>query len=413
MPKKNIAIIGAGASGLMSAILLAQQNLSVTLFEQNTRVGKKILASGNGHCNITNQNITYEDFFGTDTTFVEATLNNLSFKKLEKFAATIGILFQSKDDGRTYPLSNEAKSVVLAFETMALNLGVNIICDTKITSVNYLNNIFTLEDESNQYKNFDTLIMASGSNAAPQLGGSDTGYKICETFGHSIIETFPSLVQLHLQNSLHAKMSGVRHDAQVTLYIDKKKELSITGDVLFTAYGISGLAILDISHQASLALLYKQNVEIEVNFFNTLPFQQFCSLITKLLSNLPQHTINTALAGIIPLKMIEPLLDEIKIDKNSLSKNINTKQIKNIASQMQRWRFSVSDTHGFKHAEVSGGGVTTYEVNPQTMESLLVKNLYITGELLDIVGKRGGYNFHFAFATAFSSSQAIINTPIT
>ncbi|MDD5201711.1 MAG: NAD(P)/FAD-dependent oxidoreductase [Sulfurimonas sp.] len=394
MPKK-VAIIGGGASGLLSALFCAKAGAHVDVFEQNARCGKKILVSGNGRCNISNKNLSVADFFGENPSFVAFGLQEFGFDTFERFANSIGLLLETKEDGRAYPLSNEAKSVVKIFESYAKTLGVHFHTDTKITDIKEL------------ACKYDATIIATGSEAASHLGGCADGYAFAQAFGHTIIPTYPSLVQLQLNSSLPNKMSGAKLNAEVTLLCNNKKESLSNGDLLFTNYGVSGFAILDISQRASVALLNYEAVDITLNLLPSWNAQKLASHIQKMGETMPELTILDILAGLIPLKIAQILLENLQIAHETKTQDIHTKLAKKIANALLNWRFEVSETHGFRHAEVSGGGVNTLEVNPKTMESLLHKNIYFCGEVLDVLGRRGGYNFAWAWASAYLAAREI------
>jgi hypothetical protein len=392
---KKVAIIGGGASGLLSAILCAEKGCEVTLFEQNNKLAKKILVSGNGRCNITNKNLSAKDYFGQNPDFVSYALEQFGFSHFKNFVESMGLLLDIKDDGRAYPLSNEAKSVARLFEERARQLGVVIHLNAKINSIKEF------------FNKYDAVIVATGSQAASHLGGSSDGELFAQEFGHSIIPAYPSLVQLEIESKIIHKMAGAKVDGAVTLYVNHQKELTTSGDILFTNYGVSGFGVLDISQRASEALLEFAHVSIALNLLPRFSMQQLASHILNVAKRVPAYTLFDILSALLPLKIATNLLEDINIDPNTSAQSINPKIAKKIANTITNWRFEVEDTHGFRHAEVSGGGVATQEINPKTMESSKQKNLYFTGELLDIVGRRGGYNFAFAWASAYCATQAI------
>lgn len=408
---KRLAIIGGGASGLMAAITAATQNISVDIFEQNEKVGKKILASGNGRCNIINTSYNMNDFSGIHPNFAKTALENFTFKDFEKFALSIGLLLDKKEDGRCYPMSNEAKAVVNAFETRAQLLGVTIITNAKVNALSKEGESFKVTTKEKHYEGYDFLLITSGSQAAPQLGGCEDGYHFAESFGHSINPTYPALVQLQIDSNIHHKMAGVRKEASVTLYINNTKEMHQKGDILFTKYGISGLAILDVSERAAYALAYFSDVKISINLFDNFDKSQLASQINKLCTTLPTYPIATILSGLIASKVAFALLEFININPNISAQELSPKALKKLIHTLQDWRFNISNTHGFKHAEVSGGGVNCEEVNENTMASNLCEGLYFAGEVLDIVGRRGGFNFAWAWASAYAAATAITKMP--
>lgn len=392
----KIAIIGGGASGLLCAIFCAKNSCAVDIYEQNSKVGKKILVSGNGRCNITNKNISKNDYFSDNPTFVESALKEFGFNEFKKFIESLGLLLDIKEDGRCYPLSNEAKSVVSILTNYALNLGVNIHTDAKIENVKEM------------FKTYDKVVIATGSSAGSHLGGNDDGLKFAKEFGHNIIPTYPSLVQFELNSKIAPKMAGAKVDAEVTLLLNRQKDISVKGDVLFTAYGVSGFAILDISQRASVAIMNYEAVDISINLLPNFNMQKLSSHIMNLNKNMPDFNILDILSGVIPIKIANGILEDLNILNTTKAKDIHTKLSKKIANHICNWRFEVKDTHGFRHAEVAGGGVDTLEINPKTMESQKKKNLYFCGEVLDVLGRRGGYNFAWAWASGYICAKDII-----
>jgi hypothetical protein len=187
--------------------------------------------------------------------------------------------------------------------------------------------------------------------------------------------------------------------------IEGKNNTKVTGDILFAAYGISGLAILDVSQRASYALLNKQRVSISLNLLPRYDRGELVSILEKLFTSVPKHNVHTALCGMIPAKIATYLLEDAVISLSTTVSTLTPKEIKKLAHLIGEWKFEVNGTHGFKHAEVSGGGVSTVQVNNKTMESKLVNGLYFAGEVLDIVGRRGGYNFNFAWASGMIAGK--------
>ena len=220
-------------------------------------------------------------------------------------------------------------------------------------------------------------------------------------------------------------MSGAKIEGEITLLVNNKKELTpqghflqgaCKGDILFTDYGVSGFAVLDISQGASVALMEHSHapckkcpwgVSISINLLPNFNAQKLSSHISSIAINMPDFTIADILTGLLPIKIVNGILDDLEISTSTCSEEIGTKLSKKIANRILDWRFEVKETHGFRHAEVAGGGVDTTEINPKTFESLKQKNLYFCGEVLDVVGKRGGYNFAFAWASGYAAAKAI------
>lgn len=400
----KIAIIGGGAAGLMAALSAVRAGANVTIYEHNTSVGKKILASGNGRCNIINTSACADDYAGANPQFVQYALEQLPYAAFEMFCHSIGLLLDRKEDGRCYPLSNEAKAVLIAFKSAIIDAGVKILTEKKVTALTKENGRFVVHCEQEK-KSYDKVLIATGSEAAPQLGASADGYHFASAFGHEIIPTYPSLVQLRLNSKIHHKMAGVKTYAEVTLTIDNKPITKVQGDILFASYGISGLAILDISQRASFALMNQQKVFLRLNLLPRFDTNELISIVEKLFTDVPNRPLETVLSTLLPSKTIVYLCEGAAVTSSKAVSALSEKETQKLIHLIQSWKFEVNGTHGFKHAEVSGGGVATGQIDNKTMESKLVNGLYFAGEVLDIVGRRGGYNFNFAWASGMIAGK--------
>lgn len=399
----KIAIIGAGASGIISAITAKRSNkdLQINIFDANKSIGKKILASGNGRCNISNTTISSKNYIGENPSFVEFALKEFDFKAFEKFCKTIGLMLDIKESGKVYPLSNEAKSVTNLLQLALEELDINIFCEHFVQNLDKKENKFIVKANEKEFKNYDKVLISSGLGAAPQLNATEIGLDIASKFGHSFNPTYPSLVGLQTQETYNGKLQGVKKECNVVLYVNGNFEQEIFGDVLFTSYGVSGFAILDISQRAVLSLSQYFDVELRINFFPKINTNDLANQIQTLFKNLPTKRAVDILIGLVSNKIAPILLNICKIDINTKANEINIKQIKSLAHQLNSWKLKVIDTQGFSHAEASGGGVKTSEIDNRTYESKLCKGLYFAGEVLDIVGNRGGYNLHFAWASGY------------
>ena len=239
----KIAIIGAGAAGIIAAITAKRvnKNVQIDLFDANKGIGKKILASGNGRCNISNSEVTPKNYLGENPDFTTYALKEFTFKDFEKFCKSIGLLLDIKETNKVYPLSNEAKSVTKLLELALDSLGVNIYLDSLIKDIDKIEDKFNIKTQTQEYKNYDKLLISNGLGAAPQLNANESGLDFASKFEHSFNPTYPSLVGLHTDVNYHSRMQGVKKECNVSLYINGQLEQEIFGDVLFTKYGVSGL----------------------------------------------------------------------------------------------------------------------------------------------------------------------------
>ena len=384
------------------------KNLQIDLFDANKSIGKKILASGNGRCNISNSNITSKNYIGENPDFVNYALKEFDFKAFEKFCKSIGLLLDIKESGKVYPLSNEAKSVTNLLELALQELDVRDFLETFINDMEKEGEKFIIRTNEKEFKDYDKVLISNGLGAAPQLNASEIGLDFASKFGHSYNPTYPSLVGLKTENTYNGKLQGVKKECNVSLFVNGNLEQEIFGDVLFTSYGVSGFAILDISQLAVLNLTSYQDVKIGINFFPKINRNDLADQIQALFKTVPNQKAVDILTGIISNKIAPVLLDICKIDLNTKASEINAKQIKAISYQLNQWKLKVIDSQGFGHAEASGGGVRTAEVDNKTYESKLVKGLYFAGEVLDIVGNRGGFNLQFAWASGYLVGKSII-----
>jgi len=395
-------IIGGGASGLMSAILLAQKGKEVLILEKNAQLGKKITISGNGKCNITNAQIAPHNFHTQNPPFIQELI--YSYKEIKELLESVGIYIIEGKKGRVFPMSMQASSVVDILEYEAKRLGVIIKTNQEVQSVAKSQH-FTVQTTIDTF-NTQNLIIASGSSAYPQLGSSDIGLQIASRFNHPIHPTLPSLVQLTSpQKDIHT-LAGFKQDAMVKLYSNGTQIAQKQGDILFTKYGISGLAILDISRFVSLGLSNYEYMELKVDLMPTWSKKALQNLLQSALE--PNRDIKVWLSSFIHKKLVNVIIKLASLQAQT-SKQLNAKHINSIIYHLKNFAIEIDGTRGFKGAEVAIGGVDTTMINPQTMESKLVKNLYFIGEVLNVDGDRGGYNFHFAWSCALRLTQNLLD----
>lgn len=405
----KIAIIGAGAAGIIAAITAKRlnKNLNIDLFDANKAIGKKILASGNGRCNISNSKITSKNYIGENPDFTSFALKEFDFKAFEKFCKSVGLLLDIKPSGKVYPLSNEAKSVTNLLELALKELDVNIHLESMITDIEKVEDKFNIKTQEYEYKAYDKVLISNGLGAAPQLNANESGLDFASKFEHSFNPTYPSLVGLKTDNTYNGKLQGVKKECNVSLFVNGNLEQEIFGDVLFTSYGVSGFAILDISQLAVLNLSQYQDVKIAINFFPKINRNDLSDQIQTLFKTIPSQKAVDIITGMVSNKIAPVLLDICKINIDTKAADVNAKQIKALAYQLNQWKLKITDTQGFGHAEASGGGVRTAEVDNKTYESKLCKGLYFAGEVLDIVGNRGGFNLQFAWASGYLVGKSL------
>jgi len=397
MNNETMIIIGAGAAGLCAAIVSARAGKAVTLLEQNNKIGKKILVSGNGKCNIDNKYISTNRFHSQNPKFIEEVLESYNFKMVEKFFTSIGLELVEGKEGKMFPMSLQSSTVVELLEYEAKRVGVQIICDCAVTGITKEVNAFTVETTQGT-KTCTQLVLASGSPAAPHLGGSNSGYAFATKMGHTLIPRHPSLVQLCSEETWVKGCAGVKVAGIAKLYANGEYITEKKGDLLFTNYGISGLAILDLSREVSTRLASFDYCKLSLDLMPKLSKEKFTNLLLARVKQNSEKPLNLWLQGVINKKLIDIILEQSKC-KVRVEDGLNRKEINKLVHAIKNLKLSVNDTKGFSGAEVATGGINTTEVNAQTMESKLVPNLFFVGEILDVDGDRGGFNFHFAWVT--------------
>jgi predicted Rossmann fold flavoprotein len=293
--------------------------------------------------------------------------------------------------------------VVEILEYEAKRVGVEILCDSAVTSISKEEEIFTVET-SQGIKHCGKLLLSSGSPAAPHLGGSNSGYAFATKMGHSLIPRHPSLVQLCSDETWVKACTGVIVAGVAKLYANGEYITEKRGDLLFTNYGISGLAILDLSREVSTRLANYDYCELNLDLMPELSKEKLTNLLLGRINEKSEKPIEIWLHGIMNQKLISIILEQSKC-KAKRENELNRKEVSKLVYTLKNLKLSISDTKGFAGAEVATGGVNTTEVNPQTMESKLVPNLYFAGEILDVDGDRGGFNFHFAWVSGIRAGN--------
>lgn len=401
--KKRIAVIGGGASGMVAAIEASKKGYDVTVYERNKKLGRKILATGNGRCNITNASIDISHFHGSDPTFAAYAIKQFGFEECRRYFAKLGLEIVQGNNTRYYPMALQASSVVDVLSYTLKSVGVNVRLESEVTALTKENELFFLHDNRGEHR-YHAVIIATGSAAMPTLGSSDSGYGLAKTFGHKVITPYASLVQLVCSETNIHQANGVKIDADIEVLANGVSLFQTRGDLLFTNYGLSGSAILDVSRSVSKALTHGQNVILRIDLMPDMSKDALKSLLTKRLKVVPDLPLDLWLNGVIHKKLIPLVLERAKIAE---TQTLNPKLVQRIVYVLKSLDVVVSDTKGTKSCEVMAGGIATDQIDSKKMQSTLVEGLYFCGEVLDVDGDCGGYNLHFAWASALLAANAI------
>lgn len=387
----KIIIIGSGVSGLAAGISLLRCGYDVTILERNNISGKKLLLTGAGRCNFFNSDQNIVHYHSNDKDILAKIITSDNIHLVEDFITSLGIVPKVKD-GYYYPFANQAYNMKELLERTYLDLGGKIKYNYLVEKIEKKNSLFLINDTIS----CDKLILATGSKAYKMTGSDGIGYQLAKKFNHHIVKVLPSLTSLITREKINLK--GVRVDAKVTLYEDGVKVREELGQVQFTDYGLSGICIFNLSYYAVKGLNKNKK---EVITIDLMPFMDKVSFKNKKVYDL--------LLGFLPNKMIDYILKTLDISKDVYYEDLSNDKKQELTKILKEMEFNITSYKEFDFSQVCSGGVSLREINPLTMESIFVKNLYIIGELLDVNGDCGGYNLTFAFLTGILTSRGDSN----
>ena len=388
----DIIIVGAGASGLAAAISAKRTNakLNIAAVEALPRVGKKILATGNGRCNLTNLNAKSSMY--SNSKFVEPVMSKYPPENVIGFFRSVGLMCVSDGEGRVYPMSNTAASVLDALRLEAERLGVEFICEKHIDRVTRKNGIFTLGELS-----ASKIIVCTGGCASPSQGSDGSGYVLLKGLVHRITEVYPALVQLTTEENTKA-LKGIRAKANVTIKKDGKPIDRSKGEVLFTDYGLSGISVMDISRSVK-----KGKYDCIIDVLPSCDKVEAEEFLLSLDGGIPAEN---ALSGLLPKKLGQYVLKKSGINFLTPIGSLNRSAVSDVVRTAKGLKFSVSGTMGFKNAQITAGGADVDEFDANTLQSKLVGGLYCAGEILDVDSVCGGFNLQWAWASGICAGRS-------
>ncbi len=402
----KIAIIGAGASGLMCALSIGikaeekNARIDITVFESKDKPGRKILATGNGRCNLMNEN--EGDFYFDADGFSSYALKRFDVRSNLAFFNRLGLYTRSDDEGRIYPLSNQASSVLDALRLSCEKYNIRLVTDCAVTQIKRQNGAFLI---NNSYS-ADKVVLACGGKAGVK---GFNGYDLLKNIGHSVTEVRPSLTKLEVKDKKQVKqLKGIRQKGRFTLIEQSDVIAEEAGEILFTDYGLSGIAVMQLS---AFAVRVKNicKLRIKADFVSELSFGELCNAIRDFAYSGNVRKNENLLSGFVPKRLGEVVLKSTGLDLSGNPSELTDKDIKSLSAALKGFVFELSGVRGFEDAQVTAGGADTAYFNPHTMESKKVKGLYCIGELLNVDGLCGGYNLHWAWSSGRLCAENIIN----
>ena len=382
---KKIAIIGAGAAGMTAAIAAARtaeekkNPCEIFLLEHNDLPGRKILSTGNGRCNLTNEKMGLPHFHSQDLQKAAVVLNAFGLEETLSFFHGLGLQTKSRN-GYVYPRSDQAAAVRILMELELKRRRIQVHSGIHVDEIQKAEDGFVIRGSGKQFL-ADRVILATGGKAAAALGSDGSGYKLARSLGHSLLPVVPALVQLKAKPHPLSKASGVRVEGKVTAICGGRELAGDQGELQITSYGISGIPVFQISRHIALALAQGESAQVVVDLVPWMEEEEFCSFLKKRAEGREAVAAGDFLIGIFPEKLIPSLLSIARICKSVFLK--------------------ISDTNGFDNAQVCAGGIPLTEINETTMESRCVNGLYLAGEILDVDGECGGYNLQWAWSSGY------------
>lgn len=395
----ELVIIGGGAAGMMAALTAAEWvNGSILLLEQQSRLGRKLLSTGNGRCNLSNLNCTPQHYHGGGSAFVQPALEAFGISDTLSYFRRLGLLCRAEPSGRVYPLSDQANSVLDTLRLALEEWGVSVRTGCPVTAISRQkrgNSGFLLTTPGGIIS-ADHVIVTAGGAAAPKLGGSKNGYQLLEGLRHRCTKLYPALVQLRTDTTYTRALKGVRTEAAVTLYRGGTTLARRSGEVQFTDYGISGPVIFELSRQA---VMESDTVTLSLDLLEEVPEAELVELLTEKQRSFPCLTLDNLLTGILHNRLGRTVL---RYGRRTLSQSVASlshRDLVSIARNCKDFRLTVTGNMGLEHAQVTVGGICTDQFDPYTLESKRCPGLYAAGEVLDVDGDCGGFNLQWAWSS--------------
>ena len=401
---KHTAIIGGGAVGLMAACLLLRAGQKCTVLEKQQRVGRKLLSTGNGRCNMTNIRATDKNYWG-DRKYVNAALKAFSPEDAIAFFGSIGVPCTIDEEGRVYPLGNQAAGVLDALRLYISENGGEFRCEFDAVKISRNKWGWTLASAAGESLKADYIIIACGGSAAPKIGGGNGGYKLLESLGHKITPKFPAIVPLKTDAEAVRALKGNRADCTLTLFDRGQTVKTEKGEVLFGDGSVSGICAMQMAREVNRRMHKGGKCTLKINFAENLQpgfVKERCGL-------LPERNMEDFFAGMLPKRLGQVLIKAAGVYPLSIpAKELTNNQISAIESAVCGWELPILGTLGFDQAQVTSGGAEIHSFDENTLESRLAEGIFAAGEVLDVDGDCGGFNLQWAWSSAYLCAREII-----
>ena len=389
----NVCVIGGGAAGMLAALTAAENGHRVLLLERQSRVGRKLLATGNGRCNLSNYHVSPAHYHG-GAGFCDFALSQFDVGETLQYFASLGLLTVSEDSGRIYPMSNMAGSVLDVLRYALERPEIDLQTGQAVTAVRKMPEGFSVKTETDTFS-AQRLILAAGGAAGSKVGGGMDGYRLAKSLGHHRTALYPSLVQLKTDPTYPRALKGVKAQCGISICRGSQVLARNSGEVLFTEYGVSGPAIFDLSRSVSAG---GSDLTCLLNFFPDWEEAEVLHWLSQRQAAMAAHEASTLLTGSCHTRLGQMICKSAGFT-NQRAAGLTRDDLRRIARQATHFALPITGTCGFDQAQVTAGGLDTSEFDPRTLQSRLVPGLYACGELLDIDGDCGGYNLQWAWSS--------------
>jgi predicted Rossmann fold flavoprotein len=398
----KIVVVGAGPAGMMAAIKAAENGASVVLLEKMKRAGKKMLITGKGRCNITNSAEIPELLKNIpgNGKFLNSCIRAFDNEDVQYFFNGLEVPTKVERGGRVFPVSDKAADVVDAMVLQLHELGIKLYTDVKVSEILVKDNKAAgVKTEDGRIFEAEAVILATGGSSYPGTGSTGDGYKMADKIGHRVVTPLPALVPLELEEEWVKELQGLSlKNVRVTLFADEKKITDMFGEMLFTHFGVSGPIILSLSRKTAQLLEEGSFVELMIDLKPALTFEQLDARVLRDFEKYQRKEMKNALKDLLPGRLIPPVLDGAYIEPDRMVNSITKEERHRLVNVLKGLLVTVTKTRPIAEAIVTAGGVDVKEINPKTMESKLIKNLYFAGEVVDVDAYTGGYNLQAAFS---------------
>lgn len=392
----RVLIIGAGASGMMAALTAARAGHEAVLFERQARVGRKLAATGNGRCNITNTGASVVHYHGEDPGFAAPALEYMPVADTLALFRGIGLLTREEYGGRVYPLSNSANSVTDALRFALEAEGARLVSGDRVRALTRTRDGFAVCTESGASVSGGKAIVACGGLAGEKLGGGKDGYELLKSLGHSRTALYPALAQITTAPEFPRSLKGVKADCAMTLLRGKAELAHSEGEALFAETGVSGPAAFDLARTVAAG---GEGLTLSLDLLRDYSFGEVLDYLRSRQAAAPQLTAGEIFIGAVPNRLARMLAKYAGVRQDAPVTTLDARALKSLAGAAKRFDLPVRGTEGFGTAQVTAGGIRTSEFDPATMRSRLVPGLYACGEVLDIDGDCGGFNLQWAWSS--------------